>query len=111
MEKSAFRTILAQGPSQAAGGVKVKGLGEKSAKTSLVKSGTTHGVVSGRGTGGSAVAVLADPITRPGGGMLCAESMQAASSRLAVARILAAGFENDLEFPVGLQVVFIGPPR
>src|SRR5260370_36831731 len=95
MEKSAFRTILAQGPSQAAGGVKVKGLGEKSAKTSLVKSGTTHGVVSGRGTGGSAGAGVVGPIPRPRGGRLCAVGVEAAQDRVARARIhLHAGVKE-----------------
>src|ERR1043166_2551805 len=81
MEKSAFNTTFAQGPGQPAGGVKVNGLGLKSAKTSLLKSVTTHGVVSGRGTGGSAVAVLADPITRPGAGMFCAKTNEAAKTK------------------------------
>lgn len=69
MEKSAFRTTLAHGPGQAAGGVTEKGLGEKSAKATLLNSVTTQGVVLGRGTGGSAVAVLPEPITNPGEGM------------------------------------------
>jgi hypothetical protein len=39
----------------------VNGFGEKSAKARLEKSCTAHGVVAGRGTGGSAVAVLDEP--------------------------------------------------
>ena len=69
MEKSAVKTTLAQGPGQADGGVKVKNFDEKSAKGILENSVTVQGVVSGRGTVGSAVAVFADPICNPGAGM------------------------------------------
>src|SRR5260221_13485557 len=72
MEKSAFRTTLAQGPGQSAGGVKKNAWSEKSAKANPLNSDTTQGVVAGRVTGGSAVAVFADPICSPGGGMGCA---------------------------------------
>src|SRR5581483_5847757 len=89
MEKSAFKTTLAHGPGQSAGGANENGLGEKSAKAKLLNSVTTHGVVLGRGTGGSAVAVLPEPITRPGGGIACAASRLAASRRHANARIFA----------------------
>ena len=46
-----------------------KWLGEKSAKAKLLNSVTTHGVVFGLAIGGSAVAVLPEPITNPGGGI------------------------------------------
>src|SRR5215831_1762281 len=39
----------------------------------LLKSSTTHGTVFGRGTGGSANAVLADPITSSCDGLDCWE--------------------------------------
>jgi hypothetical protein len=87
MEKSAFNTTLAHGPGHA--GVNEKGLGEKSAKAKLLKSVTTQGVVSGRATGGSAVAVLPEPITKPGGGIGCAEIAVAASARQAATNIFA----------------------
>jgi len=64
---------LAQGAGQAAGGEKENNSGEKLAKAILLKSCTTHGVVSGRGTGGSAVAVFGEPITRTGAGNFLAE--------------------------------------
>src|SRR6185312_1793640 len=106
MEKSAFKTTLAQGPGQPAGGVNENGLGEKSAKAKLLNSVTTHGVVFGRGTGGSAVAVLAEPITRPGGGIVCAASRLAASIRPANARVLAAaGRIKDLRFLAGKKFI------
>src|SRR5258706_15187063 len=60
-EKSAASTTFAHGAEQPAGGANVNSLGEKSANVTLVNSGTTHGVVFGTATGGSAVAVLADP--------------------------------------------------
>jgi len=60
---------LAHGPGHADGGVKVKNFEEKSANGMLEKSWTVQGVVPGRGTGGSAVAVLAEPICNPGAGM------------------------------------------
>src|SRR6185437_3060895 len=107
MEKSAFNTTFAQGPGQPAGGVKVNGLGLKSAKTSLLKSVTTHGVVSGRGTGGSAVAVLADPITRPGAGMFCAKTNEAAKTKPAATIIFMTGFENELGLLFGWREEFI----
>src|SRR5580698_5842314 len=89
MEKSAFKTTLAHGPGQPAGGVKVNGLGEKSAKTKLLNKVTTHGVVLGRARVGSAVAVFPEPITNPGGGMAWAVSALAASRRLAATNIFA----------------------
>src|SRR3954447_4974965 len=93
MEKSAFNTTLAHGPGHA--GVKENGLGEKSAKAKLLKSVTTHGVVSGRATGGSAVAVLAEPITSPGGGIGWAEIAVAASTMQAVINIFAEENKTD----------------
>src|SRR5215469_2417523 len=62
IEKLAVSTTFAHGPGQAAGGVYWKGLGLKSANLKLLNSETTQGVVFGRGTGGSAVAVLGEPI-------------------------------------------------
>src|SRR5690348_5370748 len=111
MEKSAFKTTFCHGPGQSAGGVKVNGLGLKSAKTSLLKSVTTHGIVSGRGTAGSAVAVLADPITRPGTGMLCAKSMEATNKKLAVITIFMTGIENELKFFLNWWEEFIEASR
>src|SRR5215831_2478204 len=61
-EKLAVSTTFAHGPGQAAGGVYWKVLGLKSANLKLLNSETTQGVVFGRGTGGSAVAVLGEPI-------------------------------------------------
>jgi hypothetical protein len=87
MEKSAFKTTLAHGPGHA--GVNENGLGEKSAKEKLLNSVTTQGVVSGRAMGGSAVAVLAEPITNPGGGIGWAEIALAASARQAAMNIFA----------------------
>src|SRR5690349_867019 len=87
MEKSAFKTILAHGPVHA--GVKENGLGEKSAKEKLLNSVTTQGVVLGRARGGSAVAVLAEPITNPGDGIGWAETAPAASTRPAAMNIFA----------------------
>src|SRR5215472_6880857 len=84
MEKSALKTTLAHGPGQPAGGTNGKNLGEKLLKAMLLKSSTTHGTVSGRGTGGSAVAVLADPITSPGGGIGCAERTDALNTNAAM---------------------------
>src|SRR4029077_1904758 len=49
----------------------------------LSKSCTTHGTVFGRGTGGSANAVLADPITSPGDGISCAERTHALNKNTA----------------------------
>jgi hypothetical protein len=97
MEKSAFKTTLAHGPGHA--GVKENGLGEKSAKEKLLNSVTTQGVVSGRATGGSAVAVLAEPITNPGGGIGWAEIALAASARQAAMKVLAE--ENRTDRRVG----------
>src|SRR5690349_19542705 len=93
MEKSAFNTTLAHGPGHA--GVKENGLGEKSAKAKLLNSVTTQGVVSGRAMGGSAVAVLAEPITNPGGGIGWAEAALAASMRHTAVNIFAE--ENKIE--------------
>jgi hypothetical protein len=76
-------------------------LGEKSAKAKLLKSVTTQGVVSGRATGGSAVAVLAEPITNPGGGIGWAESAAAASSRQAATNIFAE--ENKVDRTSGAE--------
>src|SRR5215475_12528223 len=60
-EKSAASTTFAHGAEQPAGGVKLNGLGVKSANWTPANSGTTHGVVAGTATGGSAVAVLGEP--------------------------------------------------
>src|SRR5689334_20912454 len=60
-EKSAASTTFAHGAAQPAGGVKLNSLGVKSANVSPANSGTTHGVVAGTATGGSAVAVLGEP--------------------------------------------------
>src|SRR5215472_11174503 len=73
MEKSALKTTLAHGPGQPAGGTNGKNLGEKLLKAMLLKSSTTHGTVFGRGTEGSANAVLADPITSADDGVDCSE--------------------------------------
>src|SRR5260221_2685102 len=94
MEKSAFRTTLAQGPGQSVGGVKENAWREKSAKTKFVNSGTTQGVVAGRVTGGSAVAVLADPICNPGGGIVCARLAQALATITRARSVLAVGKIN-----------------
>jgi hypothetical protein len=99
MEKSAFKTTLAHGPGHA--GVKENGLGEKSAKAKLLKSVTTQGVVSGRATGGSAVAVLPEPITSPGGGIGWAEIAPAASARQAATNILRE--ENKMDRKTGAE--------
>jgi hypothetical protein len=99
MEKSAFNTTLAHGPGHA--GVNENGLGEKSAKAKLLNSVTTQGVVSGRATGGSAVAVLAEPITNPGGGIGWAEIAVAANTRQATKNIFAE--ENRLNRIAGAQ--------
>ena len=99
MEKSAFKTTLAHGPGHA--GVKENGLGEKSAKAKLLKSVTTQGVVSGRAMGGSAVAVLAEPITSPGAGIGWAETALAASTRQAAANILTK--ENKMDRIAGAE--------
>src|SRR6476661_5588486 len=93
MEKSAFSMTLAQGPGHA--GVKENGLGEKSAKAKLLNSVTTQGVVSGRATGGSAVAVLPEPITNPGGGIGWAETAPAASTRQAPTNIFTEETKMD----------------
>jgi hypothetical protein len=61
-EKSADRITLAHGPGQPAGGVNENGLGLPFSGPTLEKSCTTHGVVLGRVSGGSAVAVFAEPI-------------------------------------------------
>jgi hypothetical protein len=95
MEKSAFKTILAQGPGHPEGGVKENGLGEKSAKAKLLNKVTTQGVVLGRASAGSAVAVLPEPITSPGGGIGWAEIALAASMRLAATNIFAVKKEKD----------------
>src|SRR5579859_7117790 len=95
MEKSAFKTTLAHGPGQPAAGVKENGLGEKSAKEKLLNSVTTQGVVLGRAMGGSAVAVLAEPITNPGDGIGWAETALAASTRPAAMNIFAEETKTD----------------
>src|SRR5579859_1035347 len=100
MEKSAFNTTLAHGPGHA--GVKENGLGEKSAKAKLLNSVTTQGVESGRATGGSAVAVLAEPITNPGGGIGWAKAALAASTRQAATNIFAE--ENEMERAEGMYM-------
>src|SRR5215471_9460812 len=81
MEKSALKTTLAHGPGQPAGGRNEKNLGEKLAKAMLLKSSTTHGTVFGRGTGGSANAVLADPITSACDGLDCWERTDVVSKK------------------------------
>jgi hypothetical protein len=70
-------------------------LGEKSAKAKLLKSVTTHGVVSGRATGGSAVAVLPEPITKPGGGIGWADIAVAANTMQAATNIFAEDNKVD----------------
>ena len=80
---------LAQGPGHPAGGAYEKGRGEKSLKATLLNSGTTQGVVLGRGMVGSAVAVFPEPITKPGGGIVWAETMLAASTKPAATNIFA----------------------
>src|SRR5882724_13720180 len=60
-EKSAASTTLAHGPGHAAGGAKSNSFGVKSANAMPANSGTTHGVVAGTLTGGSAVAVFGEP--------------------------------------------------
>jgi len=99
MEKSAFNTTLAHGPGHA--GVKENGLGEKSAKAKLLNSVTTHGVVTGRAMGGSAVAVLPDPITNPGGGIGWAEVAPAANTKQAATNIFAE--ENKMDRSEGAE--------
>src|SRR5579864_157528 len=99
MEKSAFNITLAHGPGQA--GVKENGLGEKSAKAKLLNSVTTQGVVLGRATGGSAVAVLPEPITNPGGGIGWAEIALAASNRQAAMNIFTE--ENKMDREAGAE--------
>jgi hypothetical protein len=89
MEKSAFKTTFAHGPGHPAGGANENGLGEKSAKTTLLNKVTTQGVVLGRARAGSADAVFPEPITNPGGGMGWAEIALAASIRLAATNIFA----------------------
>src|SRR5258708_7333058 len=69
MEKSASRTTLAHGPGHAEAGVNENGLGGKSAKGKMLKKVTSQGGVAGGATGESAGAVLAEPMTSPGGGM------------------------------------------
>lgn len=103
MLKSASNTTLAHGPGHAAGGVKENNLGEKFAKAILLKSETTHGVVPGRGTGGSAVAVLADPICKPGGG-ICAKLLMVVSNIAKLNRIEMA--ENEDCFCWELDLIF-----
>ena len=49
----------------------------------LLKSSTTHGVVFGRGTGGSANAVLADPITSACDGLVCWERTDVVNKKTA----------------------------
>jgi hypothetical protein len=99
MEKSAFNTTLAHGPGHA--GVNENGLGEKSAKAKLLNSVTTQGVVLGRATGGSAVAVLPEPITSPGGGIGWAEIAAAASTKHAAMNIFAE--ENKMDLSAGTE--------
>src|SRR5579871_5051415 len=95
MEKSAFKTTLAHGPGHPAGGVKENGLGEKSAKTKLLNNVTTQGVVAGRGRVGSAVAVLPEPITNPGGGIVWADIALAVSIRQTIANIFVVRKEEE----------------
>src|SRR4029077_8422600 len=99
MEKSAFKTTLAHGPGHA--GVKENGLGEKFAKATLLNSVTTQGVVLGRAMGGSAFAVLAEPITNPGDGIGWAETAPAESTRQAALNIFAE--ENKMDRRMGAE--------
>jgi hypothetical protein len=108
MEKSAFKTTLAQGPGHAAGGVKENGLGEKSAKATLLNKVTVQGVVFGRGMVGSAVAVLPEPITNPGGGMVCAESALVANIMLAAMNICAV-WKKDLRLLIAKTCMNVPP--
>jgi hypothetical protein len=94
MEKSAFNTTLAHGPGHT--GANENGLGEKSAKAKLLNSVTTQGVVLGRAMGGSAVAVLPEPITSPGGGMGWAETAAAVSITQTAMNIFAEENKMDL---------------
>jgi hypothetical protein len=93
MLKSASSTTLAQGPGHAAGGVKENNFGEKSANAMFVNRDTTHGVVAGRGTGGSAVAVFADPICNPAEG-ICAKPLMAVRMSPNITRVMLADDEN-----------------
>src|SRR5882762_10379045 len=88
MEKSASSTTLTHGPGHDKGGVNENGLGEKSAKVKLLNSVTSQGVVSGRVTGGSAVAVLAEPMASPGGGMTCVEAVDVMNAKKAIAKMV-----------------------
>src|SRR5216684_1737424 len=63
-EKSPSKTTFAHGPGQSLGGAYANSFGVKSANLKSLKSCTTQGLVRGRGTGGSAVAVFGDPISR-----------------------------------------------
>jgi hypothetical protein len=76
-------------------------LGEKSAKAKLLNSVTTQGVVLGRAMGGSAVAVLPEPITSPGGGIGWAEIATAASTRPAATNIFTE--ENKMDRTAGAK--------
>src|SRR5215469_2463638 len=62
--KSITRITLAHGPGQFSGGAYWNGLMLKSANSRFEKSWTTQGFSFGCDTGGSAVAVLPEPITK-----------------------------------------------
>jgi hypothetical protein len=94
MEKSALKTTLAHGPGHPVGGINVKTLGEKLLKAMLLKSAATQGTVSGRGTGGSAVAVLPDPITSPGAGIGCEERIDALNKNEAMIAVPTIDFKK-----------------
>src|SRR5215471_3169204 len=105
MEKSALKTTLAHGPGQPAGGRNVKNLGEKLLKAMLLKSSTTHGTVFGRGIGGSANAVLADPITSPDDGLGFSERTDVVSRKIARIDIPTTDLRRK-----ECRFIFIGPP-
>jgi hypothetical protein len=51
--------------------------------------------------------VFGEPMTRPGGGMGCADNRDATSSRLVTASILVHFLREELELSLGLQEAFI----
>src|SRR5215469_5015400 len=63
-EKSPSKTTFDQGPGHPVGGAYSNSLGAKSSNLKLLKSCTTHGVVRGRRTNGSAVAVFGESISK-----------------------------------------------
>jgi hypothetical protein len=58
-----------------------------------LNSETTQGTVLGRGTGGSAVAVLGDPICKPGDG-ICPNPLMAA-----IRMMVSMNGDNEDRFP------------